>query len=141
MHVRRHAHERGANLVEAAVVIPLLLMILVGVVDLGRAYFTYITVIDAAREGARYGASHPADADRDAQICAMVLAEAQGQPLPVSLSCANATINTTGAPGTPVRVTVTVDFPVIMGGLLGRSTFPISYSVAFRIRCEVGSTC
>ena len=49
------AGEKGANLVEAAMVVPLLLLLLVGVSDMGRAYHTYITIINAAREACATG--------------------------------------------------------------------------------------
>ena len=45
--------ERGAAAVEFALVLPLLLAILFGIVDFGRAYFADLTVTHAAREGAR----------------------------------------------------------------------------------------
>ncbi len=122
------AGEKGANLVEAALVVPLLLLLLVGVSDMGRAYHTYITIINAAREGARYGVSHAADT---AGICARVVSEAQLSN--VNLAGATCTVSNGGS-GHPVRVTVETDFPVILGSILGRPTFPIRYSVAFRVR-------
>jgi Flp pilus assembly protein TadG len=112
------SRERGAELVEAALVIPLLLIMLAIVVDLGRAYFTYIAVIDAAREGAR------------TMSCGNALAEAQGQPLPVTLTCAASGAGS----GTPFRVTVSCNLPLIMGFVVGRSSLLISYTAAFRIR-------
>ena len=45
----RH-HQRGQEMVEAAFILPILILLLLIVVDLGRAFYTYITVIDAARE-------------------------------------------------------------------------------------------
>ena len=56
--------ERGASLVEMALVMNLLFLFLVGVADFGRAFYTYITIANAAREGARFGATH-ISADRD----------------------------------------------------------------------------
>ncbi len=47
--------ERGAALVELAVVLPLLIIIAVGVAEYGRLYFTAITVSNAARAGAQFG--------------------------------------------------------------------------------------
>jgi Flp pilus assembly protein TadG len=44
---------RGQALVEFALVIPLFLLLLVGLFDLGRAVFAYNTLTNAAREGAR----------------------------------------------------------------------------------------
>ncbi len=128
MGIRVHRGERGANLVEAALVIPLLLLLLTGVIDMGRAYYTYITVINAAREGARYGVSHYSD---HAGIQARVRSEAALSN--VDLSAATITIDEHGT-GIPVRVTVDTTFYVILGGVLGQPSFPIRYSVAFRAR-------
>ncbi len=46
--------ERGAELVEAAIVLPVLLTLLIGIVWIGRAYNVYETITRAAREGARF---------------------------------------------------------------------------------------
>jgi Flp pilus assembly protein TadG len=45
--------ESGAELVEAAVVIPILLMLLLGILAFGRAWNVYQTITRAAREGAK----------------------------------------------------------------------------------------
>jgi Flp pilus assembly protein TadG len=45
--------DRGAALVEAALTIPILLLITVGIFEIGRAYQTWQVVSNAAREGAR----------------------------------------------------------------------------------------
>jgi Flp pilus assembly protein TadG len=44
---------RGQALVEFAIVIPIFVLILVGIFDLGRAVYAWSTVNNAAREGAR----------------------------------------------------------------------------------------
>lgn len=46
--------QRGANVLEAALTIPIVLMMVFGMVDLGRAYNIYQVITNAAREGARY---------------------------------------------------------------------------------------
>jgi Flp pilus assembly protein TadG len=51
--VTKWRDESGAELVEAALVLPLLLMLLLGIVTFGRAYNVYQTITRAAREGAR----------------------------------------------------------------------------------------
>jgi Flp pilus assembly protein TadG len=53
--------EKGQGLVELALVIPVLVVIVVGLLDLGRAYFSVIIINNAAREGARYLSSHRSD--------------------------------------------------------------------------------
>ena len=45
--------QRGQALVEFALVIPIFLLLLVAIFDLGRAVFAYNTLTNAAREGAR----------------------------------------------------------------------------------------
>lgn len=45
--------QRGAAAVEMAIMMPLLLLVLAGIVDFGRFFFTEIQLANAAREGAR----------------------------------------------------------------------------------------
>jgi hypothetical protein len=45
--------ERGAALVEAAITIPLILVLCVGIFEFGRAFQTWQVLTNAAREGAR----------------------------------------------------------------------------------------
>lgn len=47
--------ERGQSLVEAAVILPILLLLVAAVVDFGRAFDAYIVLTNAVREGARFG--------------------------------------------------------------------------------------
>ena len=49
-------NESGQSLMELALSMTVLLILLAGVVDLGRAFFTYIALRDAAQEGASYAA-------------------------------------------------------------------------------------
>lgn len=51
---RSVARERGATVVEFAVVAPLLFLLLFGVIEFARVIGTYTSVTAAAREGARY---------------------------------------------------------------------------------------
>ena len=50
LHIRR---ERGAALLETALVLPLVLLVAVGIFDFGRAFQTWQVLTNAAREGAR----------------------------------------------------------------------------------------
>lgn len=54
---RRHADERGAALVEMALVLPFLLLLVVGIWTTARAYNVKNTMDHAVREAARYGAT------------------------------------------------------------------------------------
>lgn len=48
---------KGQALVEFALVVPLLLLLILGIIEVGRILFSYSATIAAAREGARYGAA------------------------------------------------------------------------------------
>lgn len=50
-----HQHERGQSMVELAVSLLVLLLLLSVAIDLGRLFFSYVAVRDAAQEGALYG--------------------------------------------------------------------------------------
>ncbi|HVR33225.1 MAG TPA: TadE/TadG family type IV pilus assembly protein [Acidimicrobiia bacterium] len=51
--------ERGAALIEFALLLPLLLMLLLGIVSVGIAYNHQISITHAARESARFAATLP----------------------------------------------------------------------------------
>jgi Flp pilus assembly protein TadG len=49
----------GQALIEFALILPLFLLLLFGMIDFGRAYSASVTLTNAAREGARYGVIQP----------------------------------------------------------------------------------
>jgi hypothetical protein len=51
--------EDGQSMVELALTLTLLLILLAGTIDFGRAFFTWIEMRDAAQEGATYGSFCP----------------------------------------------------------------------------------
>ncbi len=51
--------ERGQSMVEFSLTLVMLLVILSGVLDLGRGFFSYIAIQNAAGEGALYAAINP----------------------------------------------------------------------------------
>jgi Flp pilus assembly protein TadG len=111
---------RGQSLVELALTLPLLLIILLGVVDLGRVYFSYMTVINAAREGARYGAANPNDST-GAINHAQNEATGSGITLTsVTMSCPNGCTQ-----GNPFRATVSYSFQLMTTYIFGGTTIPL----------------
>ena len=46
-------HERGQAMLETAIALPILLVLMVGIFEVGRAYETWQVLTNAAREGAR----------------------------------------------------------------------------------------
>lgn len=58
--------QKGQSLVEFALVIPVLLLLLFGIVDFGRTFHAYLTIDHAGREVAReVSIKHNEDADED----------------------------------------------------------------------------
>ncbi len=55
--------ERGQSMVELALMITILMALLAGTIDFGRAFFTWLALRDAAQEGASYGSIFPSRVD------------------------------------------------------------------------------
>lgn len=55
----RPERSRGQSLVELALIAPLLLLLMAAAIDLGRLFYAYVAVENAAKEGALYGAVNP----------------------------------------------------------------------------------
>jgi len=83
--------ERGASIVEMALLLPILLLLLLGVIDFGRGYYLNTEVSAAASAGALYGAQSTTTAQDTAGIKAAAIADApnvNGMTVPnVSLAC------------------------------------------------------
>jgi Flp pilus assembly protein TadG len=52
-------NNRGQGLVEFALILPLLLLLLLGIIEFGIAVYAYNTTANVGREVARYGVVHP----------------------------------------------------------------------------------
>lgn len=59
--VHRHLHRssRGQGLIEFALIVPILILILLLGLDLGRVFFGWVGLTNATRIGASYAAAHP----------------------------------------------------------------------------------
>lgn len=71
MRRRRHP-ERGATLVEVGIVLPMLIMLAVGLAEVGFLVIDYVTVTNAARSGARTGSTAAKDPGADVEILEVV---------------------------------------------------------------------
>src|SRR4030095_6949962 len=56
MHFRTNKNERGAALMEFAIVATVFLTVLFGILEFGRLFWTHNALRDATRRGARYAA-------------------------------------------------------------------------------------
>lgn len=56
---RERSNDRGATLLEFALVATVFLTVMFGVIEFGRCLWTHNALSDAARRGARYAVNHP----------------------------------------------------------------------------------
>jgi hypothetical protein len=61
-------NELGSALIELAIAIPVLVLLIIGVADFGRMFFTGITVANAARAAAEYGANSIDNSNLDSSV-------------------------------------------------------------------------
>ncbi len=137
---------RGQALVELALVIPVLFLLLAGALDLGRLFYSQITIRNAAREGALEASVNPtsfqagqACNDTTNRVMCRAITESQNSfvtvaPANVSLTC-NPTSCATGL-GNTVALRVTGTFQLIMPLLsvfTGGQTFTIESTATAQI--------
>jgi Flp pilus assembly protein TadG len=119
--------ERGAAAVEFALVAPVLLMLLFGIIEFGKTMNTQATLSSAAREGARTMALA-----NDAVLARTAVQNAAGA-LGLSTSAISISPGTcTGASATQT-VTVTITYrQVFASGLVGRTGVDLTGTAAMR---------
>ncbi len=140
--MRRKHSERGASLPETAIVISAVLALTFGIIDFGRAMYTYDFVAQLAREGARWAAVRGSDSCTNsantlpncnasaANIQSYVQSLSQGATVASSIhatpaySCPGGGSGT-NAPSCTVAVTVTYPFGFVMP-FLPKSGIPMS---------------
>jgi len=117
MNCRQHQHmkktigkwnERGSVAVEFALILPMLLALVFGMIDFGRLLYTYETINNAAREGARVGIKMRAVPVTDAEITTQINTLIDGSQLADS-SHATVAINRV-AVGTSTNLQVGVQY-------------------------------
>ncbi|MCZ7572252.1 MAG: pilus assembly protein [Ardenticatenaceae bacterium] len=125
--------EQGQDLVEYALILPLLLLLLLGIMEFGIVIFSYDTIANAAREGARVGII-PANSTADVQNAAMAMTSGLD---PGALSISVARSGSCSGPDS-VKVVVTYDVKLISGVIIqalgGTSTIRLSTEAT--MQCE-----
>ena len=137
--VRRDRRKRGQALVEFALVVPLFLLLLAGMIDFGLGLNASIAVSNAAREGARLGAVSAVSSDIIDRVNSM-MAPYPGLPTAVSATCTHigggtCTLdNSSTKPGSgdSVIVTVTYDYNMVWPLAMGK-VITLTSTAKFRI--------
>ena len=101
--------EKGQNVVEFALVVPLLLLLVIGIAEFGRAWMTRNIMTGAAREAVRMYAVKDDIAAADARADNVLSSG--------GLDLTKRTI-TPGNSGDAVSYTISYDFPVVIAGFI-----------------------
>lgn len=124
------SRERGQSLVEFAIILPLLLVLTLGTIDIGMGFKTYIALTNASREGVRSITIYPSNQ-------ALAEARIRGEASAVGLSDAplaerSYTVSfSPGGPyvaGTKVTVSVLHEYQLLFGIIPGISAIPFTAS-------------
>ena len=137
LRIRRRTHaRRGQGIVELAISMPLLLLLLLGTIDIGRVFYDYIQLRNAVREGAGYGARMPNDVGG---ITLRVNRHGIPAGTTVSVACTGDCTTTNGVPngvGT-IEVSATSTFTPVTTSFLqtwfGISPFTIHVKSSMRL--------
>lgn len=137
--------EEGSSLLELAIILPLLVLLFAGIVDLGRAFYYSDALAQAAENGALYGSQYPTDtagmiqaADLDAQNVPGVNATAS-----YGCECNNGTgqspsCSTTPTCGTNVVYYVTVTAKTAYIPMIPWPGIPSSYNLSSSVTMRSG---
>ena len=112
-------NKKGQSLVEFALVLPLILLILMGIVEFGLMFNSYLTINNASREGARLASVGGTDVEVETRV----------ETVSTTLNLANIDVTVNPAQGFRDRgdpCTVTVDYTYdlitpIISNILGNS--------------------
>jgi Flp pilus assembly protein TadG len=132
-------------LLEFALVFPLILLFILGVVDVGRMFYTSVVVANAAREATRFAISY--GILYDTEINQLLLADNgsfirqaaidEAASAGITLVAGDVVVQCLPSGlcigGQPVRVTVTADYNPITLAILGNLTIPITRAAEMMI--------
>ena len=121
--------QSGQELVEFAVILPILLLILFGVADLGRLFHATVAITNAAREGARFGGLYRYDIPIGTYSCNEPIdllpdlvfascAEGRSSGIEISRMTVEATCPQGCLAFEPLQVAVTYNFDFILGNFV-----------------------
>lgn len=117
------SRERGATAVEFAILLPVLLLLVLGIMEFGRAFHVQTTLSNAARDGVRVMAL------QDSATAARSTAKASAHSLPLTDSMIRVTPTScaSAVTGTPGEATVTIRYPfALVSGFLPIDDFAIT---------------
>ena len=128
--------EKGQSLVELAFTIVLLMIMIAGIVDLGRIFFHYITMRDSAMEGIAYGSIEPTHCAQIVERIRSSMDDPYAMTITILMngeSCSTASATSDACTGNDIEITVVdEEFPITMpflGTFLGRQSISLESTV------------
>lgn len=109
--------ERGQTLVEFAIVLPLLLFLIFGIIQLGIVFNNYVTLTDATRAGARKAAVGRSVPDPVGEAVGAVRASSPN----LDQSKLDVDVTSTWDPGSDVTVSATYPYEINLLGIVVKS--------------------
>ena len=132
-------NERGAELIEFAMVTPVLLLMMFGICDFGLLFQRYQVLTNAAREGARLAAL-PGYTEADVTARVNAYLTAGGVPGTAATGLEIQSVAAGGRTFNVVRVTVTYTHPFAfvgpLMGLFGDGRESVTFSAVAAMRAE-----
>ncbi|MDI7274974.1 MAG: TadE/TadG family type IV pilus assembly protein [Anaerolineae bacterium] len=117
----------GQAAAELALLLPLLLLIVLGCLDLGRAFSVWLTLANGAREGARFACTLSSMNDADVRrVVERAEADLVSQGLPREGLCVEVIAPGGMVGSTPVQVTASYSLPLTTLYLFGGAPVRIS---------------
>jgi Flp pilus assembly protein TadG len=131
--------ERGTQLVELAIVLPLLLAMFGAVAEFGRFFYTYQSLTKATRVGARFLTNEPARGTSDDEAANLIVygnKAGSGKPVVSGLTTEHVRVaRTGGTTSIPERVTVRIEGYVYdpifdLGAIIGSPSMSLNIEVS-----------
>jgi len=134
-----HPRQRGQALVEFALILPVFFLVVAGMIDFGLGIYSDLTLVNAAREGARLGTVDPGNTTAIEQRVRAMADNLDASRLSVQIACERASGGTFSPcnnpmwqPGDATRVIVQYRYSTFFPLLFG-TQIPLASEAKMRI--------
>ena len=131
--MRKEKHESGQAMVEFALILPVFIAILFGILEFGVYFSHSLSVVSAAREGAREGIVCASDADFNSRVKTKV----QNSAPNLDASNLNISVSKVGSSGDQ-DVVVSLDYAEKTLTPIGKLLWGSEYHVTSSCRMKIG---
>ena len=126
--------EHGQSLVELALIAPVFIILMLGVIDYGRVYFAYVSVTNGARNGAHYASASATAAADQTGIEDAALAETSEL---LDISATNPTVTVATGSDSQGRLYADVTMQYTFSTVFPWPGLPSSFDIERTVRARV----